>query len=218
MRFYELDGGRITLDGVDIATMRRDELRGEIGMVLQDTWLFGGTIRDNIAYGRPGATDERDPRRGRRRATSTASSTRCPTATTPCSTRRRATCQRRAEAADHHRPGVPRPAVAADPRRGDQRGRHPHRAARAARDGGAARQPHQLRDRAPAVDDPRRRPDPGDGGRPDRRAGHHAELLAGTARTSGSTGPSSPRRAIRRRCTPVDQLAGNPPTAGLPAS
>jgi ATP-binding cassette subfamily B protein len=58
MRFYELDGGRITLDGVDIATMARAELRGEIGMVLQDTWLFGGTIRDNIAYGRPGASEE----------------------------------------------------------------------------------------------------------------------------------------------------------------
>ncbi len=57
MRFYELDGGRITLDGVDIASMTRDDLRGEIGMVLQDTWLFGGTIRDNIAYGRPGATE-----------------------------------------------------------------------------------------------------------------------------------------------------------------
>jgi ATP-binding cassette subfamily B protein len=58
MRFYELDAGRITLDGVDIATMPRAELRGRIGMVLQDTWLFGGTIRDNIAYGRPGASDE----------------------------------------------------------------------------------------------------------------------------------------------------------------
>ncbi|MER7330279.1 MULTISPECIES: ABC transporter ATP-binding protein [unclassified Micromonospora] len=58
MRFYELDAGRITLDGVDITTMRRDDLRGRIGMVLQDTWLFGGTIRDNIAYGRPGATEE----------------------------------------------------------------------------------------------------------------------------------------------------------------
>jgi ATP-binding cassette subfamily B multidrug efflux pump len=58
MRFYELDAGRITLDGVDIATMRRDELRGQIGMVLQDTWLFGGTIRDNIAYGNPGASEE----------------------------------------------------------------------------------------------------------------------------------------------------------------
>jgi ATP-binding cassette subfamily B protein len=58
MRFYELDSGRITLDGVDITAMRRDQLRGAIGMVLQDTWLFGGTIWDNVAYGRPGAGDE----------------------------------------------------------------------------------------------------------------------------------------------------------------
>jgi ATP-binding cassette subfamily B protein len=58
MRFYELDGGRITLDDVDITAMRRDQLRGEIGMVLQDTWLFAGTIWDNIAYGRPEASDE----------------------------------------------------------------------------------------------------------------------------------------------------------------
>jgi ATP-binding cassette, subfamily B, multidrug efflux pump len=58
MRFYELDAGRIALDGVDIATMRRDVLRGGIGMVLQDTWLFGGTIRDNIGYGDPEAGEE----------------------------------------------------------------------------------------------------------------------------------------------------------------
>jgi ATP-binding cassette subfamily B protein len=58
LRFYELDGGRITLDGRDIATMSRAELRATMGMVLQDTWLFGGTIRDNIAYGNPDATDE----------------------------------------------------------------------------------------------------------------------------------------------------------------
>jgi ATP-binding cassette subfamily B protein len=58
MRFYELDGGRITLDSVDIATMKRNDLRSRLGMVLQDTWLFGGTIRDNIAYGRTGATEE----------------------------------------------------------------------------------------------------------------------------------------------------------------
>jgi ATP-binding cassette subfamily B protein len=57
MRFYELDSGRITLDGVDIAAMTRDDLRSRMGMVLQDTWLFGGTIRDNIAYGRPDATE-----------------------------------------------------------------------------------------------------------------------------------------------------------------
>ena len=58
MRFYELGGGRILLDGVDIATLSRAELRSKIGMVLQDTWLFGGTIRDNIAYGNPGSTEE----------------------------------------------------------------------------------------------------------------------------------------------------------------
>jgi ATP-binding cassette, subfamily B, multidrug efflux pump len=58
MRFYELDRGRITLDGVDIATVPRSALRAKIGMVLQDTWLFHGTIRENIAYGRPTATEE----------------------------------------------------------------------------------------------------------------------------------------------------------------
>ncbi|MET1060575.1 MAG: ATP-binding cassette domain-containing protein, partial [Nocardioides sp.] len=58
MRFYELDGGRITIDDVDITSMPRATLRGQVGMVLQDTWLFEGTIRDNIAYGRPDATEE----------------------------------------------------------------------------------------------------------------------------------------------------------------
>jgi len=58
MRFYELDAGRITLDGADIARMPRSELRSNFGMVLQDTWLFGGTIKENIAYGNPDATDE----------------------------------------------------------------------------------------------------------------------------------------------------------------
>ncbi|GAA6527517.1 ABC transporter ATP-binding protein [Intrasporangium sp. DVR] len=58
MRFYELDGGRITLDGVDIRDLTRHGLRSRIGMVLQDTWLFAGTIRDNIAYGRPDATED----------------------------------------------------------------------------------------------------------------------------------------------------------------
>ena len=58
MRFYELDGGAILLDGNDISKMRRRELRSNIGMVLQDTWLFGGTIRDNIAYGNLDATED----------------------------------------------------------------------------------------------------------------------------------------------------------------
>ncbi|MFW6597856.1 ABC transporter ATP-binding protein [Propionibacteriaceae bacterium Y2011] len=58
MRFYELDGGRISLDGIDVSTLPRATLRSQIGMVLQDTWLFHGSIRDNIAYGRPDATED----------------------------------------------------------------------------------------------------------------------------------------------------------------
>jgi ATP-binding cassette subfamily B protein len=59
MRFYDVTSGRITLDGVDIATMPREELREQIGMVLQDTWLFGGTIAENIAYGADHPTPEK---------------------------------------------------------------------------------------------------------------------------------------------------------------
>lgn len=58
MRFYEVDSGRILIDGTDISTVSRRSLRSRIGMVLQDTWLFGGTIYDNIAYVRPDATEE----------------------------------------------------------------------------------------------------------------------------------------------------------------
>ena len=58
MRFYEIDSGRIALDGVDTSTMRRRDVRARTGMVLQDPWLFQGTIRENIRYGRPGASDE----------------------------------------------------------------------------------------------------------------------------------------------------------------
>ena len=58
MRFYEIDEGRVLLDSVDVKALRRDDLRRNFGMVLQDTWLFTGTIRDNIAYGREGASEE----------------------------------------------------------------------------------------------------------------------------------------------------------------
>ena len=58
MRFYEVDSGRILIDGVDISSVSRHSLRSRIGMVLQDTWLFGGTIYDNIAYGRPEADED----------------------------------------------------------------------------------------------------------------------------------------------------------------
>lgn len=58
MRFYDVDSGRILLDGIDVSTMTRHDLRSRVGMVLQDTWLFGGTIAENIAYGRPEASQE----------------------------------------------------------------------------------------------------------------------------------------------------------------
>ncbi|CAH0299749.1 ABC transporter ATP-binding protein [Peribacillus simplex] len=58
MRFYELNGGKINIDGLDTRSMSRSDLRKNFGMVLQDTWLFNGTIKENIAYGKNGATDE----------------------------------------------------------------------------------------------------------------------------------------------------------------
>lgn len=58
MRFYELNGGAIRLDGIDTTDLSRSELRGQVGMVLQDAWLFSGSIRENIRYGRLDATDE----------------------------------------------------------------------------------------------------------------------------------------------------------------
>ena len=58
MRFYELNGGKITLDGTDTKDMPRSNLRSNFGMVLQDTWLFGGTVAENIAYSKPDATRE----------------------------------------------------------------------------------------------------------------------------------------------------------------
>jgi ATP-binding cassette subfamily B protein len=57
MRFYELNSGSITIDGVDVTQMTRNDLRAQIGMVLQDTWLFNGTIRENVRFGRPDADD-----------------------------------------------------------------------------------------------------------------------------------------------------------------
>jgi ATP-binding cassette subfamily B multidrug efflux pump len=58
MRFYDIDGGSIKIDGIDIRNMKRDTLREKFGMVLQDTWLFNGSIKDNIAYGKEGASED----------------------------------------------------------------------------------------------------------------------------------------------------------------
>ena len=80
MRFYEVQDGRITIDGVDIMDMKRGDLRALFGMVLQDTWLFNRTIRDNIAYGRKGRPGKSSTRPGR--PTPTTSSRHCRTAMT----------------------------------------------------------------------------------------------------------------------------------------
>ena len=85
MRFYDPDGGSISVDGTDARGITRRSLRRSYGMVLQDTWLRRGTVRENIAYGRPDATDERTP---------TASSSACRRGTTPSSPRTAAACRR----------------------------------------------------------------------------------------------------------------------------
>lgn len=101
MRFYDVDSGRICVDGVPVRSMRRSALRGLYGMVLQETWLKNATVRENIAYGRPGASFEEVQARQRRRGR-TALSSACRTGTTP-SLRRRGQSFGRAKAAFVHR-------------------------------------------------------------------------------------------------------------------
>ena len=170
MRFYDIDAGRITIDGVDITAMPRAALRGQIGMVLQDTWLFEGTIRDNIAYGRPGAGEEEVLEAARATFVDRFVHSLPDGYDTvideegsnlSAGERQLVTIARAFLTA----------AGAADPRRGHQLGRHPDRAAGPEGDGRPAQRPHVVRHRAPAQHHPGRRPDPGDGGRRDRRAG-----------------------------------------------
>ncbi len=94
MRFYELDGGRILLDGQDIAELTRDDVRSRTGMVLQDPWLFAGTIRDNIRYGRETATDEEIVEAADGHLRRPVRALPAGRATTPCSTRTRRTSPR----------------------------------------------------------------------------------------------------------------------------
>ena len=142
MRFYDVDAGRITLDGVDITAMPRAALRGQIGMVLQDTWLFEGTIRDNIAYGRPDATEEEILEAARATFVDRFVHS-LPDGYDTVIDEEGSNLSRRRAPAGHDRAGVPHRPGAADPRRGHLVGRHPHRAAAPARDGGAAHRPHR---------------------------------------------------------------------------
>ena len=134
MRFYDVNGGTITVDGVDIRELKRGDLRSMFGMVLQDTWLFNGTIRDNIAYGREDATEEEIVAGGQGRARRSLH---------PHAARRlrhgpqRGSVQHLAgpEAAADDRPRVPGRPGDPDPRRGHEQRRHPHRGADPAGDG-----------------------------------------------------------------------------------
>ena len=204
MRFYELDGGRITLDGVDIASVPRAALRAKIGMVLQDTWLFHGTIRDNIAYGRPDGDRGGDPSPPPRRPTSTASCTALPDGydtvideegSNISAGEKQLITIARAFLADPALLILDEATSSVDTRT-EVLVQHAMAALRS--------RPDQLRDRPPAVDHPRRRRDLGDGGRPDRRAGQPPRA-AGRPRAllRRSTTPSSPRRSrSRRSCDP----------------
>ena len=201
LRFYEIDHGRITVDGVDTHEMTRSDLRRLFGMVLQDAWLFTGTIRDNIAYGREGATEDEilaAAQRGPRR----------PLRAHPARRLRHRARRRRhhrlagREAAAHHRPGLPGRPGHPHPRRGHELGRHAHRGADPGGDGRAHEGPHELRHRPPPLDHPRRRHDPRHGPRPHHRAGHaRGAPGARAASTTTSTPASSRRRSTRPRRT-----------------
>ena len=171
MRFYEVDGGRITLDGVDTRDLTRAGLRRQFGMVLQDAWLFEGTIAENIAYGKPGATREEVEAAARAAHVDFFVRTLPHGYDTMLSNDAENIFPGPASAAHdraRHAHGPRHP----HPRRGDLERGHPHRAGHRSCDGGHHGEPHELRDRAPALDDRGRRPHPRDGEGHDHRAGH----------------------------------------------
>ena len=84
-RFYDVAEGAVTIDGVDVRDVTLDSLRGQVGVVFEEAFLFSDTVRANIAYGRPDATDDEVAGRRPRRPRPTSSSRACPTATTPSS-------------------------------------------------------------------------------------------------------------------------------------
>ncbi len=208
MRFYEVDGGRITFDGVDITSLPRTELRSRIGMVLQDTWLFEGSIRDNIAYGRPGATEEEILEAAR--ATFVDRFVHSlpdgydtvidENGSNLSAGERQLVTIARAFLADPALLILDEATSSVDTRT---------ELLRPAGDGRAAQRPYVVRDRPPALHHPRRRRHRGDGGRRHRRAGH-PRRAAGRARRLRP----AVRRAVRRRPRPRHRRAVRSTAAG----
>ena len=126
MRFYDIDGGTISVDGNDTMKMTRRDLRANMGMVLQDTWLFGGTIKENIAFGNLEATDEQILEAARATYVDRFVHTLSDGYESVLDDEK-GSVERRREAAPHHRARVPRRPHDPHPRRSHQLGRHPHR-------------------------------------------------------------------------------------------
>ena len=200
MRFYDVNAGSIRVDGVDIRELQRGGLRRMFGMVLQDTWLFSGTIRENIAYGRDGA-ERRGHRPGGQGRAGRSLHPHAAGELRHADQRRGDQPVAGAEAAADHRARVPRRPGDPDSRRGHEQRRHAHRGADPGGDGPLDARPDDVRHRASAVDHSQRRSDPDDGTRPHRREGH-APGAAGCARAAmpSSITASSPGAMLPEAC------------------
>ena len=201
-RFYDPQRGRVLVDGHDLRTLRQQALRRQLGIVPQEGYLFSGSVRENIAFGRPDASLEEieaGRRRGRRDRLHRGAAGR----DRDRGRRARRPALGRAAPARRLRAGAARRAADPDPRRGDLERRRPHREDDRARARAPARRPHRDRDRPPALDDPPRRQDRRPRRRQDRRGRHPRRadrgerrlrpplrrlgtVLSGLARLSGS--------------------------------
>ena len=198
MRFYELDAGRITLDGVDVTAMTRNELRSRMGMVLQDTWLFGGTIRDNIAYGRPCATEDEILEAARATYVDRFVRSLPEGYDTVLEDEGSNVSAGEKQLLTIARAFLARPSVLIL----DEAtivGGYAHRGAGAEGDERSALRPDSACHRAPPLHHPRRRPHPGDGGRADRGAGDTCSFWLRAGRTRRCTRRSSRLRWRRFR-------------------
>ncbi|MFT3926944.1 MAG: efflux RND transporter periplasmic adaptor subunit [Myxococcales bacterium] len=163
-RFYEINAGRIVVDGVDLREYRKEDLRRQLGIVLQDTFLFSGTVRDNIRYGRLEATDE-EVLTAARLANAAAFIERLPLGYDTLLHERGGNFEPRATADVGHRAGHSGRSGHPDPRRGHQQYRHAHRASHSGGHAAPHAGAHQLRHRPPFEHDRERRSDPDDPGR-----------------------------------------------------
>ena len=170
-RLYDVSGGRILIDGQDIAHATQQSLRSQIAIVQQDPILFHRSLAENIAYGRPGASMAAIEQAARL-ANAHEFILRLPERLWHAGRRTRGQAVRRRAAAGRAGARVPRRRAGLDPRRSDIEPGFRIRGLDPAGDGTADERPHLDRDRAPAVDGAQPRPDPGVRPRRDRRAGH----------------------------------------------